>query len=53
MDLQLDLIVYLRTAPEVSYERMRARNRKEEAGAPLSYLQVSSIFFHATFHYKI
>lgn len=39
MDLKLDLIVYLRTTPEVAYERMRVRNRKEEAGAPLSYLQ--------------
>ena len=39
MDLDLDLIVYLRTRPEVSFERMRSRNRKEESGAPLSYLQ--------------
>ena len=39
MSLDLDLIVYLRTEPEVSYARMRARDRKEESGAPLSYLQ--------------
>ncbi len=39
MSLDLDLIVYLRTRPEVSYGRMRARDRKEESGAPLSYLR--------------
>ncbi len=39
MSLDLDLVVYLRTQPEVSYGRMRARDRKEESGAPLSYLQ--------------
>ena len=40
MDLDLDLIVYLRTDPAVSYARMRARARAEEAGAPLSYLEL-------------
>ena len=39
MGLELDLIVYLRTTPEVAYDRMRKRARSEEAGAPLSYLQ--------------
>ena len=39
MDLKLDLIVYLRTSPEVAYQRMRSRNRAEESGAPFSYLQ--------------
>jgi len=39
MGLDLDLIVYLRTTPEVAYERMRSRGRWEEDGAPFSYLQ--------------
>ncbi|GLH08466.1 Deoxynucleoside kinase [Gryllus bimaculatus] len=44
-DVEGDLIgkfpmhVYLQTKPEVVYERMRARNRKEENCVPLSYLQ--------------
>ena len=38
MDLQLDLIIYLRTDPEVSYSRMRKRNRKEESKAEQDYL---------------
>ncbi len=32
-------IIYLRTAPEVCYERLNIRNRKEEATLPLSYLE--------------
>jgi deoxynucleoside kinase len=40
MGLDLDLIVYLRTSPEVAYERMTGRGRKEESGAPLEYLQL-------------
>jgi len=39
MDLRLDLIVYLRTTPNVAFERMQRRDRKEEAGAPSSYFQ--------------
>ncbi len=38
LDLGLDLIVYLRTDPEVAYRRMRQRNRSEEASAGLDYL---------------
>jgi len=37
--LPLDLIVYLRTSPEVAYERLKKRGRKEEAGVPLEFLQ--------------
>ena len=47
MGLDLDMIVYLRTTPEVAYQRMKARGRWEEEGAPFSYLkalhQVSGI----------
>jgi len=39
LGLDLDMIVYLRTTPEVAYQRMRARGRWEEEGAPLAYLQ--------------
>ena len=39
MELDLDMIVYLRTTPEVAYQRMRARGRWEEGQAPFSYLQ--------------
>ncbi|GFN90454.1 thymidine kinase 2, mitochondrial-like [Plakobranchus ocellatus] len=38
-DIQVDLIVYLRASPEICAERMRKRNRSEEAGVPLEYLQ--------------
>ena len=41
--LPLDLIVYLRTSPEVAYERLKKRGRKEEAGVPLEFLQVRQI----------
>ncbi|CAG2053863.1 unnamed protein product, partial [Timema podura] len=38
LDVGGDLIVYLRTRPEVVYERMKARARQEEACVPLDYL---------------
>ena len=41
--LPLDLIVYLRTSPEVAYERLKKRGRKEEAGVPLQFLEVRKI----------
>ena len=37
--LDLDLIVYLRTDPEIAYERMRKRNRSEESNAPKELLE--------------
>lgn len=33
------LTVYLRTTPEVVYERMKVRGRNEESTVSLSYLQ--------------
>eukprot|EP00042_Codosiga_hollandica_P039403 m.330061 g.330061 ORF g.330061 m.330061 type:complete len:266 (-) comp55605_c0_seq4:373-1170(-) len=36
---KVDLIVYLRSSPEVCLERLKTRGRKEEAGVQLSYLQ--------------
>ena len=38
MDLHLDLVIYLRTTPEVAYGRMLNRGRAEESTCPLSYL---------------
>lgn len=37
--VQADLIVYLRTSPEIVYERMKKRARSEESCVPLKYLQ--------------
>ncbi|KAF5284205.1 hypothetical protein FQR65_LT00205 [Abscondita terminalis] len=38
-DIPVDLIVYLRTTPEVVYNRVMARNRPEEQYISLQYLQ--------------
>ena len=38
--LPLDLIVYLKTSPQVAYERLRQRGRKEEAGVPMEFIEV-------------
>ncbi|XP_025159972.1 deoxynucleoside kinase-like [Harpegnathos saltator] len=38
-NIKTDLIVYLRTTPEVVYQRMQARARKEEESVPLEYLR--------------
>lgn len=40
LDIGLDLIVYLRTSPEVAYQRTRSRNRPEEKGISLAYIQL-------------
>lgn len=39
-DIGLDLIVYLRTKPEVAHERMAKRQRPEEKEIPLSYIHL-------------
>ncbi|XP_066140453.1 deoxynucleoside kinase-like [Euwallacea fornicatus] len=38
-DVDVDLVVYLRTTPEVVYDRMMARNRAEEKTVSLDYLK--------------
>ncbi|CAH1119561.1 unnamed protein product [Phaedon cochleariae] len=38
-DTNLDLIVYLRTSPEVAYERILKRNRSEERTVPFEYIK--------------
>ena len=40
----LDLIVYLKTSPEVAYQRLKARGRKEEAGVPMEFIEVGWYF---------
>uniref|UniRef100_A0A6A7G0G5 Deoxynucleoside kinase-like isoform X1 n=1 Tax=Hirondellea gigas TaxID=1518452 RepID=A0A6A7G0G5_9CRUS len=39
LNIAVDLIVYLRTSPEVVHDRMKRRGRTEEAGVPITYLQ--------------
>uniref|UniRef100_A0A8D9ABF9 Deoxynucleoside kinase n=1 Tax=Cacopsylla melanoneura TaxID=428564 RepID=A0A8D9ABF9_9HEMI len=39
LDVSGDLIIYLRTNPEVVCERIKKRSRAEETSIPLSYLQ--------------
>ena len=45
--IPLDLIVYLRTSPEVAYQRLRERGRKEEAGVPMEFIEVRRNFREA------
>ena len=39
LDLQVDLVVYVRTSPEVAWNRVKSRGRSEEDTVPLKYLQ--------------
>jgi len=39
VDVGVDLIIYLRTEPEVAYERKKSRARKEEEVVPLEYFE--------------
>ena len=38
-DMGVDLIVYLRTSPEVAMSRVKSRSRQEEEAIPLDYYQ--------------
>ena len=44
---KMDLCLYLQTTPEVAYQRMLGRGRKEELGTPLSYIKDLSLFHDA------
>ncbi|KAL7639198.1 UNVERIFIED_CONTAM: hypothetical protein RMT77_010732 [Armadillidium vulgare] len=44
-NIGIDLIVYLRTTPEVVYERMKLRGRKEEKNVPLEYMKQVHKFY--------
>ena len=39
MDFGIDQIIYLRTDPEVAYQRIRARDRTEECKIPFQYIK--------------
>ena len=39
VDLGIDLIIYLRTTPEVAYQRLKARSRAEEKIVSIDYLR--------------
>ena len=41
LDQSVDLIVYLRTTPEIAWQRVKARARSEEKVIPIEYLRVS------------
>ena len=42
-------LVYLRAPPEVCYQRLRSRNRKEETGVPfVSWLHLLLLFLECT-----
>ncbi len=43
LDERVDLIVYLRTKPEVAWKRVKARARSEEKVIPLEYLEVREL----------
>ncbi|XP_042234925.1 deoxynucleoside kinase-like isoform X2 [Homarus americanus] len=45
LDIGIDLIVYLRTTPEVVHSRMMKRGRSEEADVPLKYLKVVHSYY--------
>ncbi|XP_076666264.1 deoxynucleoside kinase [Andrena cerasifolii] len=52
--IETDLIVYLRTSPEVVYQRMKARARKEENSVSLEYLkQIHDIHDEWLYHQNL
>nr|BAH71154.1 ACYPI006573 [Acyrthosiphon pisum]BAH71155.1 ACYPI006573 [Acyrthosiphon pisum] len=39
VQIESDLIIYLRTDPEIAYQRIKTRNRSEEKNISLEYIQ--------------
>ena len=39
LNFHIDLIIYLRTSPEIAYERIQNRDRQEENKIPFQYLK--------------
>lgn len=39
-DFEVDMVVYLRLTPEISFKRVQTRAREEEAGITLEYLTI-------------
>jgi len=39
VDIESDLIIYLRTDPEIAYQRIKTRNRSEEKDVTLEYIK--------------
>lgn len=54
-DINVDLIVYLRTSPEIAYERILKRNRSEEKTVSFEYIRAlheihEDWLYHKTLH---
>ena len=41
--LAANLNSFIRTSPEVAYDRLKQRGRKEEAGVPMEFIQVKML----------
>lgn len=41
----IDVIIYLRTKPEISWERLRGRNRSEEKNLTLDYVRILHVLY--------
>ncbi|XP_071548282.1 deoxynucleoside kinase-like isoform X3 [Panulirus ornatus] len=53
LDIGLDLIVYLRSTPEVVHRRMLKRGRSEEAGVTVEYLKLVHDYYEKwLFHHQ-
>jgi len=52
LDLGIDLIIYLRTDPNVTYKRIAKRNRHEELKIPLEYFQGLNRLYEDWLYYK-
>lgn len=52
IDVGIDLIVYLRTNPEVVQKRIMQRARKEERAVPMSYIEALHKIHEDWLHHK-